>query len=135
MRAFIIACMLIAGCIQPVQAQVKTTPDTIKSLVLKSKQKIKQLPFQINQSDTWHSKDKVDHLLSSALLCAGTLYWARSEQNWSLRRSRIVGVSIPLAIGLLKELWDGFQPNHVASWKDVYADVAGIGVGFVMFNE
>ncbi len=86
-------------------------------------------------ADKWFAKDKVDHAMSSVLLTASTMFVTRSELQWSESRSAVAAVSIPLVLGIGKEIYDKFHMNHVASSKDLVADIIGIGVGLLMFKD
>jgi uncharacterized protein YfiM (DUF2279 family) len=128
--------IVILSIIFPINVDsILAQSDTTKSVVIKSREKINKQPFQINQTDSWIGKDKADHFIVSAMLCAGCLHVARAENNLSENQSLFFSIGFPLTIGIVKEVWDAFQPNHVASVKDVCADIAGIGVGYVLFNE
>ena len=41
----------------------------------------------------------------------------------------ITGLSVAVAVGLVKELWDRRQPGNAFSWSDIIADVMGAVTG------
>ncbi|MBN1327766.1 MAG: hypothetical protein JW996_07435 [Candidatus Cloacimonetes bacterium] len=44
-------------------------------------------------------------------------------------------ISSSLLIGLCKEYSDSRKPDNQWSWKDIAANLTGIGIGFVLINN
>lgn len=79
--------------------------------------------------DHWIAWDKFHHFTTSALLvCAGS---AGAHQTLGYRQSEseIWGIGISFSLGLSKEFHDMRQPGNHFCWKDVAADILGIGFG------
>lgn len=91
-----------------------------------------------NQStirDRWLAEDKAFHFASSAFITAGGFYFLYQEQDVARDKSLLISVGVSLAIGIGKEIYDRGKPNHVLSWKDLVADVAGIGVAMIILRH
>jgi uncharacterized protein YfiM (DUF2279 family) len=93
-----------------------------------------QFKFKITLSDPWLSKDKADHLLVSSFLVAGGYFVAKNDQQFNEQKALQFSVSSAFALGIVKEIRDGFRKHNAASIKDLIADVLGIGLGVVMFK-
>jgi len=87
------------------------------------------------QNDDWLSSDKATHFVSSAFITAGGFYFFHQEQNVECDKSLLISASVTLAIGIGKEIYDRKNPKHVASWKDLVADIAGIGLAFLILKR
>ena len=70
----------------------------------------------------WVRHDGLDHIAVSAILLVA-LGWARPL--W------VPGVFV-LCIGLIKELYDRFNPGSTAEWHDIVCDVIGIALGYLI---
>jgi uncharacterized protein YfiM (DUF2279 family) len=90
-----------------------------------------RLPIQ----DNWLSSDKAFHLASSAFLTAGGFYFLHQEQEVERAKSLLISASVSLVIGIGKEIYDRRKPKHVASWKDLAIDVAGIGIAIFILKQ
>ena len=84
--------------------------------------------------DSWFARDKFHHFTTSALLvCSGSagvniLQSSRSEcLRW--------GVGFSFTMGLLKEFLDMKKPGNHFCWKDLAADLAGIGLGIWIMEQ
>jgi len=91
--------------------------------------------FKITLNDQWFSKDKMDHLLVSTFLTVGGYYFLQREQNHSHQTSTHFSLAFAFSMGMAKEIRDGFQKHNAASVKDLVADILGIGMGFMLFNQ
>jgi len=91
--------------------------------------------LKITFSDSWFSRDKAHHFLTSAFLSAAGYYLLREEQNYSNQKSQIGGCCFSLSLGLAKEIRDGLQQNNAFSVKDFVANLLGIAVGIVIFAD
>ncbi len=87
--------------------------------------------------DPWLSRDKGAHFAASAFLASVGYYLARREQNWRDRPSQVFSVSLALAFGVGKELWDRFSRRGQASFRDLVADIVGVtlAVNLVRFPD
>jgi len=92
-------------------------------------------PISFTIRDSWFSRDKVHHFLSSAFLATAGYYYSREIASRSESSARGVGVSFSLSLGILKELRDGMQSRNDFSWKDLVADCLGTGVGVLLIKE
>jgi len=90
---------------------------------------------RIPVQDAWLASDKAFHLASSAFLAAGGFYFLHEEQNLERDKSLLISASVSLAIGIGKEIYDRRHPRHVASWKDLVADLAGIGLTILILKQ
>ena len=91
--------------------------------------------FHSPQSDTlqivdkWFAQDKAEHLVVSAFLsgvscCVFRDFYCNREES-SLYLSAI----LTFGAGLGKEFYDGRTPQGKFSYKDLAADILGIGLG------
>lgn len=85
--------------------------------------------------DRWLAEDKAAHFASSAFVTAAGFYWLRQEQDIDRSRSLLLSGSAALVLGIGKEIYDRRHPRHVGSWKDLLADVAGIGVALLVLGR
>jgi uncharacterized protein YfiM (DUF2279 family) len=86
-------------------------------------------------SDSWFSRDKAHHFLTSAFLTTAGYYYSRELKNFSNFKSQQNGVCFSLSLGLIKEIRDGKQKNNSFSWKDLVADILGIAVGLALVSD
>ncbi len=89
-------------------------------------------PLRPSRPDLWLAKDKADHLVVSAFLVGFGYYAARKELHLSDPGSRNMGVGLSLSLGLLKEVRDQRRRGGFFSLKDLGADLAGIGLGYLL---
>ncbi|MBN2542720.1 hypothetical protein JXI42_07610 [bacterium] len=86
--------------------------------------------------DNAFAPDKAAHLVVSAIL-VGVGYNIATEfdivENRDQRR-KAVGVSV-FAVGFGKEFYDALSKNGDASYKDILANILGIGIGLVIFAQ
>lgn len=91
--------------------------------------------FKITLSDSWFSRDKIHHFLTSAFLSGVGYYFLHDEQNFSNPKSQQVGICFSVSLGLLKEIRDGFMPKNAFSVKDFIADILGTIVGIALVSD
>ena len=89
---------------------------------------------RVPAGDRWLASDKASHLASCAFLTAGGFYFLHQEQDVARRQSLLLAGGVAFAMGIGKELYDRRHPPHVASWKDLLADVVGIGVAVLILR-
>lgn len=86
----------------------------------------------IKIQDKWLAWDKVEHLGISALF-SGTLYSVFHDFYENDRKSSIyISSSLTFSLGLGKEFYDRRNPRNKFSYKDLAADVLGIGIGLLI---
>ena len=90
------------------------------------------LPVRRSRGDLWLAKDKADHLVVSAFLVGLGYYAARKEFHLSEPGSTNLGAGFSLSLGLLKEVRDQGRRGGFFSLKDLAADLAGIGLGYLL---
>ncbi|MCI0494112.1 hypothetical protein L0Z72_03825 [candidate division KSB1 bacterium] len=95
----------------------------------------KNVKFKITLSDSWFTRDKAHHFLTSAFLSAAGYYLLREEQKFSNQKSQTGGFFISLSLGLTKEIRDGIQHKNAASVTDLVANLLGIAVGIIIISD
>ena len=82
--------------------------------------------------DNWLAWDKAEHLGVSALF-SGTLYSVFHNFYDNDRKASIyLSSSLTFSLGLGKEFYDRRNPRNRFSYKDLVADVLGIGIGLLI---
>ena len=94
---------------------------------------LKKITFTV--SDSWFSRDKAHHFLTSAFLTTAGYYYSREQKKFSNFKSQQNGIYFSLSLGMLKEIRDGLKKNNSFSWKDLVADILGTGVGLVIVSD
>ncbi len=82
----------------------------------------------------WYSYDKAKHVAYSASI----MYWTMSfNKDYSKlnKNNLMVSAGITISIGGVKELIDLKIKKTEWSWKDITADIAGIAIGAVIYNN
>lgn len=80
-------------------------------------------------SDRWLAWDKVEHLGISAYLSAISYKIYHDFYNNHKESSLYFSGSLTFSLGLGKEIYDEKRPNGKFSYKDLVADILGIGLG------
>ena len=80
--------------------------------------------------DRWLAPDKLRHLTTSAVL-TGVAFQGYDRMSYTSRRAQACAALSALALGVLKEVRD--RRKTYFSWKDLIADLLGIGLGVVAF--
>ena len=96
--------------------------------------KSKLLLFQ-KPKDRWLAVDKYQHVVASAFLMGVSYNMARVEGKMTRKNAMVLGCSFSFSLGITKEIRDYFHPKGVASFKDIVADVLGIGLGILCFTD
>jgi len=94
---------------------------------------IKKITFTV--SDSWFSRDKAHHFLTSAFLTTAGYYYSKELSNFSNLKSQQNGIYFSISLGLMKEIRDGMQKNNSFSWKDLMANILGTAVGLVLVSD
>jgi uncharacterized protein YfiM (DUF2279 family) len=86
------------------------------------------------KEDRCLGEDKLKHLMVSTFLTGIGYRLSYDGFDWPQDRSRVVASSITLSIGLGKELKDQVQKGDTFSFKDLVADLLGIGMGLLILT-
>ena len=106
-----------------------------QSMIQKSDLIIPSQKLKFTLSDSWFSRDKTHHFLTSAFLSSAGYYFLREEQQYSNSISQQGGICFSLSLGVIKEIRDGFKPNNAFSVKDLVADILGTAVGILLVSD
>jgi len=80
-------------------------------------------------SDKWFARDKVEHLGVSAFL-SGVSYSIFRDFYYNRKESSVYFSAVStFGVGLGKEFYDKKTPQGKFSYKDLVADILGIGLG------
>ena len=85
--------------------------------------------------DDWLGKDKFDHAITSAGMVAAQFYFLHQELDVNTAKSRQIAAVSALAAGLAKEIYDQVSRRGTPSWKDLLADVIGVGVAVMLITK
>ena len=80
-------------------------------------------------SDRWLAWDKVEHFGVSAYLSAVSYKIYHDFYHNNKESSLYFSFILTFSLGLGKEVYDQRRPNGKFSYKDLVADILGIGVG------
>ncbi len=83
--------------------------------------------------DPWFGKDKIDHFLTSAFLVGFAYHSSRDRFQHQPALNFAVGFSVGIGIG--KEIWDKTSRKGTPSYRDLLADLAGVGLGFLIYLQ
>ncbi len=85
-------------------------------------------------ADSWFAKDKADHFIMSAFLTGLGYYAANKEINKNDPAAKNLAVGFSLSLGVFKEVYDKKSRKGAASWKDLAADLLGVGLGYLIIS-
>ena len=85
--------------------------------------------------DKFFAPDKAQHLMGSLISTVFFYKLLEGSANAGVRESKYLAGGITLSLGISKEILDNRDPKNHFSWKDLVADIAGIGIGFVIINQ
>ncbi len=91
--------------------------------------------FAEQKEDKWLGEDKVKHLMVSTFLTGIGYRLCYDGFDCPVDRSRVVASSLTFSLGLGKELRDRTQMGEIFSFKDLVADLLGIGMGLLLFTS
>jgi uncharacterized protein YfiM (DUF2279 family) len=80
-------------------------------------------------SDKWIARDKLEHFGVSAFLSGVSYSVFRDFYNNDRKSSVCLSAGLTFSLGLGKELYDQKTPRGRFSYKDLVADVLGMGLG------
>lgn len=85
--------------------------------------------------DPWFGKDKIDHFLTSAFLVGMAYHSSRDYFQRRHQPSLNFAVGFSIGIGIGKEIWDKTSKKGNPSYRDLLADLAGVGLGFLIYSH
>ncbi len=84
-------------------------------------------------NDPFFSPDKIDHFFTAMAIAAGTSVLTSIIINDSNSNLKIgIDVSVPLALSIIKEIYDGVSKTGEVSYKDLIYDFVGLTVGILI---
>ena len=78
--------------------------------------------------DSWFEKDKLPHVFGSAFIAGLGFLMFREPLNRSENTSLYSGSGVAFGFGISKEVYDWKSKKGRASYKDLIADLVGIGL-------
>lgn len=84
--------------------------------------------------DPWLGRDKASHLALSLSLVGFGYHLARCEGDLKAGPARAASIGASLSLGLTKEIWDRRRPGGRFSYRDLLFDLAGAGLGLLVFT-
>ena len=85
------------------------------------------------EQDRWFAMDKFWHFSASFVTVGAAYHLSANRIDLSAPLSTSLALGGTLTLGICKELNDLAGPGRHFSWKDLVADAAGIGVGYLAF--
>ncbi|RKY62292.1 MAG: hypothetical protein DRP96_00625 [Candidatus Neomarinimicrobiota bacterium] len=85
--------------------------------------------------DDWFGVDKLKHLSSSFMITTTAYYFQANVGNVSSLNSRRNAGMVTISLGLSKEMFDRKKPNGFFSWRDLTADVMGVGLALFFIQR
>jgi uncharacterized protein YfiM (DUF2279 family) len=85
---------------------------------------------QLPGNDLWFGKDKFDHFLMSTFLVSLSYYHTNVQWKFSPPSARNFSVGLTLSLGIGKEIWDKTTHKGFPSYRDLIADLLGVGLGY-----
>jgi putative lipoprotein len=101
------------------------------------KQSILRTPNVLQKSgpkDPWFGSDKVQHFFASAVLTSFGFFIMREPLDSSENNALYFGSGFSLSFGVGKEIYDWKSKKGNASYKDLVADILGIGFAVLIFK-
>jgi uncharacterized protein YfiM (DUF2279 family) len=85
------------------------------------------------EPDRWFAIDKFWHFSASFVTVGAAYHFGADRIKLSSPWPTTLALGGTLAVGVTKELCDLAGPTRHFSWKDLAADAAGIGAGYLAF--
>ncbi len=85
------------------------------------------------QPDDWFAMDKFWHFSASFVTVGAAYHLSANRVNMPSPWPTSLALGGTLTLGVCKEFSDLAGPAKLFSWKDLVADAAGIGVGYLAF--
>ena len=79
-------------------------------------------------------KDKYDHFIGSAFLTAAGSCLLRNRCEISHQNALVYSAGISLSFGIGKEVYDKLSQKGHPSWRDIFADIAGLALGIGVYS-
>jgi uncharacterized protein YfiM (DUF2279 family) len=121
MRRVIVICVFLA--LVPATAKDFCVTDSVASILKKA-----------DSQDHWFGKDKGDHFTSSVFLVGVGYYFTKQEMEMKEKSAQCHAVVFSFSLGVLKEVYDKKIKKTHFCFKDLVADLAGIGFGIAVLN-
>ncbi len=86
-----------------------------------------------SEPDRWLAMDKFWHFSASFVSVGAGYHLCANRLGWDHRPATAAATSGTFTIGIAKELYDLLGRERRFSWKDLVADAAGIGAGYLVF--
>lgn len=107
--------------------------------IMHMKQKVDSIqnyrPLTQKKYDPWFGKDKIDHFLTSAFLVGFAYHSGREYFQYRHTSALNFSVNFSIGIGIGKEIWDKTSKKGTPSYRDLLADLAGVGLGFLIYSR
>ncbi len=84
--------------------------------------------------DDWIKPDKGLHLIGSMICFLGSANSLQRFAGKTKNNAVLLGGSFTFSLGVAKELRDKSYENNIFSFKDLLADLVGIGIGLLIIN-
>ena len=129
-RTIVIFLVVYSGCFTYIMAQTGSPdlPSDDKNNEIRNLKESK-IP------DRFFAPDKAQHLMGSLISTVFIYKVFEGSADAGTRESRYLAGGITLSLGISKEIFDSKDPKNHFSWKDLIADIAGIGLGFIIINQ
>ena len=142
MKKVIILVVMLIGVLAAQEADTNVTKIKIDEVryydVVSDKAIIGEKPVEyekpfalIQPNDKWFSKDKWMHFTTTYFLTLQSTYALEKMFYTEPENSRHISIGISLSFSLGKEFYDVFQNKGIFSWKDLFYDVLGTGLGYL----
>jgi uncharacterized protein YfiM (DUF2279 family) len=95
---------------------------------------LKETEIPPAKKDVWFGEDKAKHVVASFVLTGAAAYYCRHRQKWSDEKGAAFGAGFTFSMGIAKEIGDLRSDDPFFSWKDLVADLVGIGLGVVFLS-
>ena len=73
--------------------------------------------------------------MASALIAGLSYNVARYDFHNPKPNAIMMGCGISFSAGIMKEIWDMHHPGGISSYRDLVADIVGIGLGALLLTE
>ncbi|MFQ5752684.1 MAG: hypothetical protein ACE5HI_11870 [bacterium] len=86
------------------------------------------------QKDPWLGEDKIQHFFASAFITGFGFLIMREPLDSSKNNSIYFGSGVSISLGIGKEIYDWRSKKGHASYKDLIADILGIGCAVLIIK-
>jgi uncharacterized protein YfiM (DUF2279 family) len=88
----------------------------------------------VRRGDPWFGTDKARHFTASFILTGAVSRTLHVRGRESRNRSLAAGIGCTVSLGGLKEILDRRTGRGQASWKDMAANLLGVGCGALLLS-